>query len=155
MTLNKAMLIGRLGKDPEVRYTKSGDAVASFTMATDETYKDKQGNKQEKTEWHNINAWGKLADFVQNYLKKGRLIYVEGRIQTRDWTDKDNVKHWKTEIRADTIRFVGPPPDGAKRGGPGAGEDERPSAKGRGPDRPEAPPPPEGGNEYPEDDIPF
>jgi single-strand DNA-binding protein len=143
------MLIGRLGRDPEVRYTKAGDAVASFSMATDETYKDRQGNKQDKTEWHNINAWGKLADFAQNYLKKGRLVYVEGKIQTRDWTDKDNVKHWKTEIRADVIRFVGPPPDGTRSGPPA----ERASGAAP-PNRPEAPPP-EGGNEFVEDDIPF
>jgi single-strand DNA-binding protein len=152
VTLNKAMLIGRLGKDPEVRYTKSGDAVASFTMATDETYKDRQGAKQERTEWHSINAWGKLADFVQNYLKKGRLVYVEGRIQTRDWTDKENVKHYKTEIRADTIRFVGPPPDGSRTGPSDAAGG---AARGRGQGPPEAPPPPEGGAEFPEDDIPF
>jgi single-strand DNA-binding protein len=155
VTLNKAMLIGHLGKDPEVRYTKSGDAVANFTLATDETYKDKQGNRQERTEWHNINAWGKLADFVQNYLKKGRLVYVEGRIQTRDWTDKDNVKHYKTEIRADTIRFVGPAPPGTR---PGGGDEERPPqsrARPQGQGRPEAPAPPEGGGDYVEDDIPF
>jgi single-strand DNA-binding protein len=144
------MLIGRLGRDPEVRYTKSGDAVASFSMATDETYKDRQGNKQDKTEWHNINCWGKLADFAQNYLKKGRLVYVEGKIQTRDWTDKDNVKHYKTEIRADVIRFVGPPPDGARAGGTDAERAPRTQA----PSRPEAPPP-EGSNEFVEDDIPF
>jgi single-strand DNA-binding protein len=149
VTLNKAMLIGRLGKDPEVRYTKSGDAVASFTMATDESYKDRQGNRQEKTEWHSIVAWGKLADFTQNYLKKGRQVYVEGRIQTRDWTDKDSVKHYKTEIRADSIRFVGPPPDGAR-----GGADMDKGARNQPPARPEAPPP-DGGNDYVEDDIPF
>ena len=151
MTLNKAMLIGRLGKDPEVRYTKSGDAVASFTLATDESYKDRQGNRQDKTEWHSIVAWGKLADFTQNYLKKGRQVYVEGRIQTRDWTDKDNVKHYKTEIRADSIRFVGPPPDGARAGGADMERGSRPSA----PSRPEAPPPQEGPNDFVEDYIPF
>src|SRR5262245_25560006 len=119
MTLNKAMLIGRLGRDPEVRYTKSGQAVASFSIATDDGFKDAQGNRQERTEWHNIVAWGKLADFSQNYLKKGREVYVEGRIQTRDWTDKDNVKHYKTEINANTIRFVGPRPQGEGGGGGG------------------------------------
>src|SRR5690349_4582254 len=106
------MLIARIGRDPEVRYTKNGTAVASFSCATSEKYKD-----QERTEWHNIVAWGKLADFSQNYLKKGREIYVEGRIQTRDWTDKDNVKHYKTEINANTIRFVGPRPQGEGGGG--------------------------------------
>jgi len=151
VTLNKAMLIGRLGKDPEVRYTKSGDAVASFTMATDESYKDRQGNRQEKTEWHSIVAWGKLADFTQNYLKKGRQIYVEGRIQTRDWTDKDNVKHYKTEIRADSIRFVGPPPEGARS----AASDGDRAQRSPPPSRPEAPPPQEAAAEFVEDDIPF
>ncbi len=174
MTLNKAMLIGRLGKDPEVRYTKGGDSVASFTLATDETWRDKQGNKQEKTEWHNIVAWGKLADFVQNYLKKGRLVYLEGRIETRDWTDAQNVKHWKTEINARTIRFVGPPPDGAGRGAPRGGDEEgygppqrqeragsqgpgQGQGQGQGKSGPPAPggqaPGPEG--DYVEDDIPF
>jgi single-strand DNA-binding protein len=151
------MLIGRLGKDPEIRYTKSGDAVANFTLATDEGYKDKQGNRQERTEWHTVVAWAKLADFVQNYLKKGRQVYVEGRIQTRDWTDKDNVKHYKTEIVANTIRFVGPPPDGARTGAGGGGDDERAAqSRGRpqGQGRPEAPPP-ESGGDYVEDDIPF
>lgn len=141
------MLIGRLGKDPEIRYTKSGDAVASFTLATDDGYKDRQGNRQERTEWHNIVAWAKLADFVQNYLKKGRQVYVEGRIQTRDWTDKDNAKHWKTEIVASTIRFVGPPPDGQRGGG------DRPAPGPRTSGPPEGPPP--DAAEYPVDDIPF
>src|SRR5690349_4303842 len=118
MSLNKAMLIGRLGKDPQIRYTKSGGAVANFTMATDSRYTDAQGNRQEQTEWHSVVAFGKLADFAQNWLKKGREIYVEGRIQTRDWTDKENVKRYKTEIIAATIQFVGPKPQGEGGGGP-------------------------------------
>ncbi|HUJ75933.1 MAG TPA: single-stranded DNA-binding protein, partial [bacterium] len=150
MTLNKAMLIGRLGKDPEIRYTKAGDAVANFTLATDDTWRDKQGNKQERTEWHTIVAWGRLADFVQNYLKKGRQIYVEGRLQTRDWTDQQNVKHYRTEVVANTIRFVGPNPEGG--GGPPRGmEDEGASAgppsggqRGRGRPAPPQAPAPEG-----------
>jgi len=169
MSLNKAMLIGRLGKDPEVRYTKSGQAVASFSIATDDGYKDAQGNRQERTEWHNIVAWGKLADFVQNWLKKGREVYVEGRLRTSDWTDKDNVKHYKTEINADTIRFVGPRPQGeGGGGGPRTSEDaggygapsrggggNAPPPRGGG-GRPSGPPPTgEGGDDYMEDDIPF
>jgi single-strand DNA-binding protein len=158
MTLNKAMLIGRLGKDPEVRYTKSGDPVASFSLATDDNWKDKQGNRQERTEWHNIVAWGKLADFAQNYLKKGRQVYVEGRIQTRDWTDNQSVKHYKTEVVANSIRFIGPNPDGSPRGGD---EDTSSPARSRGgqgrgssapPSQPQSP---EGDGEYIEDDIPF
>jgi single-strand DNA-binding protein len=152
MTLNKAMLIGRLGKDPEVRFTKSGQPVASFSMATDRTYKDAQGARQKETEWHNIVVFGKLADFVQNYLKKGREVYLEGRIQTRDWTDKENLKHYKTEIVAESIRFVGPRPEGAS--GP-SGEDAGPprSSKPRPANAVSEGPPPD--DAYVEDDIPF
>ena len=106
MNLNKVMLIGRLGRDPEIRYTNSGSAVANFSIATTETWKDKQGERQERTEWHNIVAWGALASFAQNYLAKGKLVYVEGRLQTRDWTDNQNVKRYKTECVANTIRFM-------------------------------------------------
>ena len=170
MSLNKAMLIGRLGRDPEVRYTKSGQAVASFSIATDDGFKDAQGNRQERTEWHNIVAWGKLADFAQQWLKKGREVYVEGRLRTSDWTDKDNVKHYKTEINADTIRFVGPRPQGEGGGAPmreegsgyggGQGRGGPPRSGGggggQGGGRPSAPPPSgEGGEDYMEDDIPF
>jgi single-strand DNA-binding protein len=162
MSLNKAMLIGRLGKDPEVRYTKSGGAVVNFTMATDSRYKDAQGNKQEQTEWHSIVAFGKLADFAQNWLKKGREVYVEGRIQTRDWTDKENIKHYKTEVVAHTIQFVGPRPAG-EAGAPRAGGDEQGYGGGQSrggsappPGKPAGPPPAgEGGDDYMEDDIPF
>lgn len=104
--LNKALLIGRLGKDPEVRYTKAGGAVANFSVATTSTWKDGQGQKQEATEWHDIVAWGQKADFANDYLKKGMLIYVEGRLQTTDWTDKENVKRYKTEIVANDIKFM-------------------------------------------------
>ena len=154
MSLNKAMLIGRLGKDPELRYTKSGSAVANFTMATDETYKDSQGNRQERTEWHSIVAWGKLADFVQNYLKKGREVYVEGRIQTRDYTDKENVKRYKTEVVAQTIRFVGPKPDGAAAPRGSDEEGGGRSAPSRGGGGGQGGPPPRD-EEFIEDDIPF
>lgn len=114
MSLNKVMLIARLGKDPEIRYTKSGEAVANFSCATDEGYKDSAGKKIEKTEWHRCIAWGKLADFCKDYLKKGREVYIEGKLQTSEWTDKDSVKHQKTEIVAQTIRFVGSNPDKEK-----------------------------------------
>ena len=106
MNLNKALLIGRLGRDPEIRYTNSGSAVANFSIATSESWKDKSGNKQEHTEWHNIVAWGALASFSENYLSKGKLVYVEGKLQTSDWTDKNNVKHYKTEINAVILRFM-------------------------------------------------
>ena len=100
------MLIGRLGRDPEIKYTNSGTAVANFSIATSESWKDKNGQKQERTEWHGIVAWGKLAEFAQNYLKKGNLIYAEGRLQTRDWTDEVGVKHYRTETVVTTINFM-------------------------------------------------
>ena len=151
MNLNKVMLIGRLGKDPEIRYTKSGTAVANFRMATTDNWKDQQGNRQERTEWHTIVAWGKLADFAQNYLKKGRLIYVEGRLQTRDWTDQQSVKHFSTEVVANTINFMEARPDGerAQQGGGGQRPQQQPAQ-----DDYAGGPPPEDAP-YAEDDIPF
>ena len=88
MSVNKAILVGRLGRDPETRFTSGGQAVANFTLATDETFKDRAGERQKRTEWHRIVLWGKLAEITQQYLKKGMLVYVEGRIQTRQWEDK-------------------------------------------------------------------
>jgi single-strand DNA-binding protein len=105
--LNKCLLIGRLGKDPETRYTPQGDAVVTFSMATDESYKNKDGEKTQKTEWHNIVVWRKLAEICGQYLTKGSLIYVEGKIQTRMWEDKEGQKHYKTEIVIDTMRMLG------------------------------------------------
>jgi single-strand DNA-binding protein len=105
-SLNKVMLIGRLGKDPELKYTAGGTAVATFTMATDESYKDREGQKQERTEWHRIVVWSKQAEMVANYLSKGRLCYVEGRLQTRDWEDQNGQKRYTTEIVANTVQFL-------------------------------------------------
>ena len=102
-SLNKAMLIGNLGSDPELRYTSSGVAVANFNIATSMKWTDPDGNAQEKTEWHSIVAWRKLAEICGEWLKKGRRVYIEGRIQTRTWDDKNGVKHWKTEIIADDM----------------------------------------------------
>jgi single-strand DNA-binding protein len=163
-SLNKVILIGNLGRDPEVRYTQGGRAVANFTMATNERWKDKAGNRQERTEWHSIVAWGPKADFVQNYLKKGRRVLVEGKLQTRDWTDNQNVKHYKTEIVADNIQFMDAA--GAGEGGPRQGGGTRPErgAADRGAPPEQGGPPPyaddQGGDaapegEYLEDDIPF
>jgi single-strand DNA-binding protein len=103
-SLNRAMLIGNLGRDPELRYTPAGVAVASFTIATNESWKDQDGNLQERTEWHNIVAWRKLAEICGEYLKKGKKIYVEGKIQTRSYDDKNTgAKRYITEIVADNI----------------------------------------------------
>ena len=104
--LNKVMLIGRLGQDPEIRYTQSGSAVANVTIATNDYWTDKQGGKQERTEWHSLVLWGKLADLAQSYLKKGSLVYVEGRLQTRDWEDQQGQKHYKTEVVVTTMQFL-------------------------------------------------
>jgi single-strand DNA-binding protein len=107
MSVNKAILVGRLGRDPETRFTSSGQAVANFTLATDETFKDRSGERQKRTEWHRIVLWGKLAEISQQYLKKGMLVYIEGRIQTRQWEDKrDGQKKTTTEIVANVMRML-------------------------------------------------
>src|SRR4030066_2103707 len=104
--VNKALLIGRLGKDPEVRYTPDGTMVTNFNLATDEQWKDKNGEKVQKTEWHRIVTFGKLAEICGIYLVKGKLIFVEGRIQTRSWEDKDGVKRFTTEIIASNMQML-------------------------------------------------
>jgi single-strand DNA-binding protein len=105
--VNKVILIGHLGKDPELRYTPGGQPTASFSLATSERWNDKNGQRQERTEWHNIVAWGKLAELANQYLKKGRPVYIEGRINTRSWDDRDGNKKYKTEIVANSIQFLG------------------------------------------------
>jgi single-strand DNA-binding protein len=105
--INKAILIGRLGKDPEVRYTPDGQMVTSFGLATDEQWKDKNGEKVQKTEWHNITAWGKLAEICGEYLKKGSLIYVEGKIQSSKYEDKDGIKRISYGITISVMKMLG------------------------------------------------
>ena len=112
--VNKAILIGNLGADPEVRFTQGGQAVANFRMATSESWKDKNGQQQERVEWHRIVVWGKLAELCGEYLKKGRQCYVEGRLQTREWTNKEGQKQYTTEIVANQVTFLGGRPDGAQ-----------------------------------------
>ncbi len=106
-SVNKVILVGNLGKDPEVRYAPSGDAIANVTLATTENWKDKNGEKQEKTEWHRVSFFGKTAEVVGQYLKKGSQVYVEGRIQTRKWTDKEGQERYTTEIVADKMQMLG------------------------------------------------
>lgn len=106
-SVNKVILIGNLGTDPEVRHLESGAAVAQFRLATNEFYKDKQGNRVERTEWHNIVAWRGLAEMVEKYVKKGQSIYVEGKIRTRQYQDKDQQTRYVTEIVADEITMLG------------------------------------------------
>ncbi len=138
MSVNKVILIGNIGRDVELRHTPGGTAVAKFSLATSEVRKDKSGQRQEHTEWHNIVAFGKLAEFAGQYLGKGRSIYVEGSIRTRTYDDDKGNRRYFTEIIAQNIRFVGPKPQGAAAGA-------APSAPGEAPEFP-----PES-----EDDIPF
>ncbi len=109
-SINKVILIGNLGKDPEIRYMPNGDAVTNITLATTETWKDKTGEKQEKTEWHRITFYRKLAEIVGEYLKKGRSVYVEGRLETRKWTDKAGVDRYTTEVIASDMKMLGSKP---------------------------------------------
>ncbi len=150
--VNKVILIGNLGADPEVRFTPGGQAVANFRVATNESWTDKNQQKQERTEWHRIVVWGKLAELCGEYLKKGRQAYVEGRLQTREWTDKEGKKNYTTEVVANTVQFLG---GGAGRGEGGGAY--QPRAEGGG-----APPQDSGGFGGPDlngpppgDDIPF
>jgi len=117
MSVNKVILVGRLGRDPETRYTGGGQAVANFSVATDETYKDKNGERQKRTEWHKIVVWGKQAEIAQQYLKKGSLIFIEGRIQSREWQDKEGQKRTSFEIVATNFRMLGGRGDGGGSGG--------------------------------------
>jgi single-strand DNA-binding protein len=110
------MIIGRLGKDPEIKYTQSGSSVANLTVATDESYTDKTGNKVEQTEWHRVVVWNKQAEFCNNYLKKGSLIYVEGSLQTRSWDNQQGQKQYTTEIKALRVQGLDSKPVNASSG---------------------------------------
>lgn len=114
-SVNKVILVGNLGRDPELRYTQGGQAVANFTLATTERFSNRDGDRQERTEWHRIVAWGKTAELCAQYLAKGRSVYIEGRLQTREWEDKEGQKRRTTEITAQTVQFLG------GRGGSGSG----------------------------------
>jgi single-strand DNA-binding protein len=117
-SVNKVILVGNLGKDPEVKYTPSGTAVAKFSLATNENYKDKSGQWQERTEWHNIVAWQRLAEIVGEYVKKGSKLYIEGRLQTSSWDDKETgQKKYKTEIVANELVLLGGRGEGDSEGG--------------------------------------
>lgn len=104
--LNKAMIIGRLGRDPELRYTQSGKPCATLNIATDESYTDRNGNKVAKAEWHRVQVWDKAAEACGNYLAKGSLVFVEGKLQTREWQDQQGQKRYVTEIRAERVQFL-------------------------------------------------
>ena len=117
MSVNKVILVGRLGQNPEVRHTPSGAAVANFSVATNESWVDTSGQKQDRTEWHKVVVWGKLAELCGQYLAKGRQVYLEGRLQTRQLQDKDNQTKYTTEVQAQTVQFLG----GNAQAGAGAG----------------------------------
>lgn len=106
-SVNRVILIGNLGKDPETRYMQNGDAVTNITIATTDTWKDKNGEKQEKTEWHRVTFYRKLAEIAGEYLKKGRSVYIEGRLETRKWTDKNGVERYTTDIIASDMKMLG------------------------------------------------
>ncbi len=144
MSVNKVILVGRLGRDPETRYTSGGQAVCNFTLATDETFKDRSGERQKRTEWHRIVLWGKLAEIAQQYLKKGTLVYIEGRIQSRQWDDRDGNKRTSHEIVGNVMRILSPRGEAAP---PVEAEAQVPAA----------PSPEEGatGPEISDEDIPF
>jgi len=108
MSVNKVILVGHVGKDPDVRHLDSGVTVARFSLATNETYTDKTGKKVTQTEWHNIVVWSKLAEITEKYVKAGKLLFVEGRLKTSSYDDKEGVKKYKTEIFCDNFRFLGP-----------------------------------------------
>jgi single-strand DNA-binding protein len=151
MAINKAILVGNLGKDPELRYTASGQAVATFSLATTEKFKNKGGEQQERTEWHNIVAWGPLAEICGKYLVKGKQVYVEGRIQSRSYDDRDGNKRYITEIVISDMQMLGGRP--GEEGGSGAGA--RPSrSAGAAPVR-EPVAVPDDASFNPDDDIPF
>jgi single stranded DNA-binding protein (ssb) len=156
--VNKVILLGHLGRDPEMRYQPSGAAIANFSIATSENFKDREGNKQERTEWHRIVLFGRTAEIAGEYLRKGSMAYVEGRLQTRKWTDKEGQERYTTEIVGDRLQLVGPRGGGGGAasfdeedhgGGHSTGASSAPASSGR---KQDTPPPP---MEDFDDDIPF
>src|ERR1041385_2166066 len=143
-SVNKVILVGNLGRDAELRYTPGGAAVSKFSLATTETWNDKSGQKQERTEWHNIDIWGKQAETLTEYLRKGKQVYVEGRLQTDEYTDKEGIKRKSTKIRGDRIVLLGG--GGGGRGGTYARDESShaPAPAGETPSEP-----------LTDDDIPF
>ena len=145
--INKVILVGNLGRDPEVRSTPSGQPVATFTLATSRRWRDKSGQKQEQTEWHQIVCWGRQAEIAGQYLTKGKQIYVEGRLQRRQWDDKDGNKRYTTEIRGDRIVLLGGGGGGSRGGGGARSTGDEMGGGSHGPEAPSEP--------LTDDDIPF
>ena len=169
--INKVILVGNLGSDPELRYTGSGTAVCNFSLATSESYKDRDGNQVENTEWHRVVAWARLAEICGEYLKKGRQVYIEGQLQTRQWEDKDGNTKYTTEIKAREMQMLGSRDDsgGGNFGGGGGGDSydqsprSQPQRQNNGGGRPQQQQPQSqnsGGSDdgysfEPDDDLPF
>ena len=145
-TINKVLIIGRLGKDPDMRYSPSGTAIASFSVATNHSVKDAEGSWNEQTEWHSIKTFGRQAEFVGEYLKKGRQVFVEGRLQTSSWEDQSGQKKYRTEIIASNVQFIGSKSD-SDSSGPGPAPEKDTSAPAQ--NEQVSTPPAE------EDDLPF
>jgi len=162
-SVNKVILLGNLGRDPETRYTTGGDAVTNLNIATSEQWKDKNGEKQERTEWHRVVLFGRQAEVAGEYLKKGRSVYIEGRLQTRKYTDKDGVEKYATDIRVDQMQMLGSrqgqgAPAGDDDYGQGGGGYSRPAAPAPRPSTPaprQAPSKSASGFDDMDDDIPF
>jgi single-strand DNA-binding protein len=146
-SVNKVILVGNLGRDAELRYTPGGAAVATINMATTEVWNDKGGQRQEKTEWHRVVLWGKSAESLAEYLTKGKQIYVEGRLQTRQWDDKDGNKRYTTELRGDRIVLLG--------GGSGGGRSAGSMSRSTGDESMGGHPPSDVAEPLTDDDIPF
>jgi single-strand DNA-binding protein len=142
--VNKVILIGNLGRDPEIRYTRSGTSVATLNIATSETWTDQNGQRQERTEWHRVVAWSKLADIAKEYLTKGRQVYIEGKLQTRSWDDRDGNKRYTTEVKADQMVMLGGRGESADRGDYASSSSSPPPG-----------PEPQEPFEATEDDVPF
>ncbi len=145
--VNKVILVGNLGADPEIRYTSGGTAVANLRLATTESWTDKTGERTERTEWHRVILWGKTAETASQYLTKGKQVYIEGRLQTREWQDKDGNKKFTTEINANTMLMLGKGDGGGGGGGgrPSRDQSESPEYAGM----------PDDGGSAPDDDLPF
>lgn len=148
-SVNKVILVGNLGRDPEVRYMANGEAVCNFSIATTDSWKDKDGQKQERTEWHNITIYRKLAEIAGEYLKKGRSVYIEGRIQSRKYTGKDGAERTAYEIIADQMQMLG-----GREGGGDSGQGSAPRQQQQAPRQASSAPVPSGGGSV-DDDIPF
>jgi single-strand DNA-binding protein len=150
-SLNKVILIGNLGRDPEVKMTPSGQPLARFSLATTETWRSQSGEKQSRTEWHNVVVWGKLAETAERYLRKGKQVMVEGRIQYREYTDQSGVKKTYTDIRCDNFVMLGRTDEGSRQGG---GSYEKQPTAPISHDYEDSAPPPHSSGGY-EDDVPF